>query len=132
MKKIYLVCLCFLLILFAACSSQKKVIPPNEIVTGASEPVDPTDENYSDVLPIKKISDRGTFLRIQKGRAEGVNINDRFHIFSEQKKGFGKHIADAKVVAVRSQEAFLRVEKLHQPIRIRVGFLAKRLKLANP
>lgn len=126
-----LVFLCALLAIVTGCATQKKM-GSNELIIRNEEARADHEQSYEYTVSISKISKQGNFLHIKRGRLDGVRINEPFHIFAPRERNMiGPHIADAKVVAVRPQEAFLRIEKLHEQVKIRVGYYAKRLKLAN-
>lgn len=64
------------------------------------------DYKYGFTAKVDRLSQLGNYVRIDAGSMDGVAVGDPFHFFHD-----GTLVADGRVVAVRPDNAFLRVEQ---------------------
>lgn len=93
---------------------------------------------YGFKATILRVSVRGNFFKIGFGSTEGVQIGDNFQVFEPEdfRQKERTPIAVAKVVAIRPNSSFLRVESRYEPqsddareIKIVPGYEAQRVDL---
>ncbi|OFZ81329.1 MAG: hypothetical protein A2583_10435 [Bdellovibrionales bacterium RIFOXYD1_FULL_53_11] len=83
--------------------------------------------NYAFEANVARVNDRLNLVKINKGRADGVETGQVFDIFSVKPNGAaGEPVARAKVTSVEDGEAALSVTEYFKEVWIEEGFLAKR------
>lgn len=83
--------------------------------------------NYDFKATVIRTNDRLNLVKINKGRADGVEVGDIFDIFSVTHDGNPKEaIARAKVTHLKSGEAALKITEYFKEVWIEKGFIAKR------
>lgn len=94
-------------------------------------------DGYHWSTPIIQVSKKGNFFKIARGTADGVTMDDEFHVFVPRElapDGVKRErlIARASVVALRGDSAFLKLDPGFRSVRISPQHEARRVKRKDP